>query len=93
MSAETCAACGQGGYWVAYDPQTEEQRCVNHIGFDTWPTLTSAPDSWGYELAPEPTVQESGCSYCGRDEAVSIGVDDDGDHICADCAKPKGAES
>lgn len=37
MSAETCAVCGMGGYWVAYDPQTEEQRCVNHIGFDSYP--------------------------------------------------------
>jgi hypothetical protein len=36
-----CAVCGMGGYWVAYDPQTEEQRCVNHIGFDTFPDHTN----------------------------------------------------
>jgi hypothetical protein len=28
----TCSVCGMGGYWVAYDPTTDSQRCVNHIG-------------------------------------------------------------
>lgn len=36
----TCAVCGMGGYWVAYDPTTKEQRCVNHIG--------STPESLRY---------------------------------------------
>lgn len=32
MPSEVCAVCGMGGYWVAYDAQAGEQRCVNHIG-------------------------------------------------------------
>jgi hypothetical protein len=43
-----------------------------------------------------PTVhqpgEQHGCSYCGRDGALSVGVDDDGDHICAECAKPTESE-
>lgn len=27
-----CTICGDGGYWVAFDGSTGENRCVNHIG-------------------------------------------------------------
>lgn len=40
MSGVVCAVCGMGGYWVAYDSTTKEQRCVNHIG--------STPESLRY---------------------------------------------
>ena len=36
----------------------------------------------------ETNQKEHGCSYCAREGAVGIGVDDDGDWICADCALP-----
>lgn len=29
MSEATCAACGRNGYWVAWDPSTQEDRCLN----------------------------------------------------------------
>ncbi len=27
-----CAVCGRGGYWVAFDSVTGEDRCNNHVG-------------------------------------------------------------
>lgn len=48
VAEEVCAACGQGGYWVGYDPTTREQRCVNHIG----------PLSTFIHADPQPMVSE-----------------------------------
>lgn len=31
MADQTCAVCGQDGYWVAFDSRAGENRCVNHI--------------------------------------------------------------
>ena len=31
MSRTTCAICGMGGYWVAWNEALRGWRCVNHI--------------------------------------------------------------
>lgn len=34
MTAQLCAVCGRGGFWVGYDSKAGEDRCVNHCEAD-----------------------------------------------------------
>lgn len=43
MSAQTCAVCGQGGYWVGYDELAREDRCLNHVEMMRTSHLDRAP--------------------------------------------------
>lgn len=31
MTEQKCGVCGQGGYWVGYDSEASEDRCINHV--------------------------------------------------------------
>jgi len=37
-AANVCAVCGQGGYWVGFQPAFGELRCANHV--NTPPALS-----------------------------------------------------
>lgn len=28
---QACAVCGMTGYWVGFDPDAGEDRCLNHL--------------------------------------------------------------
>lgn len=57
MNEQTCAVCGQGGYWVAYDTTTDSDRCVNHIGHTPEHPTEPAPE---LERQPNAPTQNHG---------------------------------